>query len=93
MTQEDLVQSKRRVQALLCYMLRTGVRLICVKEAAELLQVTDRTCRKLLRTGQIEGFKLNGRPWRTTERHVEVYIARCLHERRLALRIAGKPAA
>ncbi len=52
------------------------LQLLSAKEAAVRLAVTERTCAKMLRTGQLGGFKLSGKYWRTTERHVEAYVAR-----------------
>lgn len=40
---------------------------ITPEHAAELLQVSVYTVKRYLRSGQLEGFKLPGNQWRTTE--------------------------
>lgn len=55
--------------------------LLCAKQIADLFAITERSAAKLMRTGQIRGFKLGGRIWRTTRREVEIYVARELAKR------------
>ena len=69
------------------------IQLLCVKEVAARLGVADKTCAKLLRTGQLDGFKLSGKYWRTTEVHVQAYVARKLHEQRQTLSLVRQSAA
>ena len=55
----------------------------CTKCVATHLNLEDeRTAAKLLRTGEIEGWKISGRIWRTTEWQVEAYAKRKLEEQR-----------
>lgn len=64
----------------------------CTKRAAGHLDLAERTCVKLLRTGEIEGFKISGKYWRTTEWQVDAYARRKLEEQRLAVRQQKKAA-
>lgn len=56
-------------------------RLLCAKQVADMLGVSERTAAGLLRSGEIEGFKLSGRRWRTRHAAVQHYIERCLARR------------
>ena len=63
----------------------------CPKRVADHLGLENaRTAAKLLRTGQIQGFKISGRYWRTTEWQVDAYAKRLLEAQQLTLR---RPAA
>lgn len=71
-----------------------GPKYWCTKRVAGHLDLEDeRTAARLLRTGEIEGFKISGRYWRTTEWQVEAYAKRRLEEQRLAFRRQRKQAA
>lgn len=56
------------------------LQLLCAKEVAARLGVTPRVAAKMLRSHQIKGFKLSGKYWRTTEIHLEFYVARSMQE-------------
>jgi excisionase family DNA binding protein len=58
------------------YLFMTIEPLWCAKDVATRLGVEERTAVRLLRTGEIDGFKVNGRVWRTSRENVERYIAR-----------------
>jgi len=50
--------------------------LLCSKQVGKMLGVHSRSAVKLLRSGQIRGFKPGGRVWRTTKAEIEAYIQR-----------------
>jgi excisionase family DNA binding protein len=52
------------------------VKVLCAKQVAARLGVSERSAAKLLRRGEIQGFKLGGRVWRTTEEAVLEYLRR-----------------
>jgi len=49
-------------------------KLITVKEAAEMLNITAAAVYDYLRAGKLQGVKLAGTTWRTTEEDVEAFI-------------------
>lgn len=49
-------------------------KLITVKEAAEMLNITAAAVYDYLREGKLQGVKLAGTTWRTTEEDVEAFI-------------------
>ena len=52
------------------------MRLLTLKETAELVGRSVSTVRTWLNTGQLEGFKLNGRSWRIRERALQAFLER-----------------
>ena len=58
------------------------MRVLCPKEMACALGVSTRTVTRLLRNGEIEGFKVGSKLWRSTDLDVESYMVR----RKLSLR-------
>ena len=48
--------------------------ILCGKEIASRLGVSERTATRLLKSGEIAGFRV-GKLWRTTELHLESYVA------------------
>lgn len=49
-------------------------RLMCTKEVADQLGVSERTAARLLAEGSIQAFKMNGGRWRTTHDALKAYI-------------------
>ena len=64
-------------------MMEAPIKLLCAKEVADRLNICPRTAAKLLRSGKIDGFKLSGKYWRTTELHVEAYVTKSLFAQRV----------
>ncbi len=56
----------------------TDSSLLCAKQVALLLNVSARTAARLLRAGEIAGFKVGGKLWRTRQADVDDYITRSL---------------
>ncbi len=51
-------------------------RYICPKEAGKILGLTGKTVAGKLKRGEIRGFRLGPRAWRTTASRVHAYAAR-----------------
>ena len=49
---------------------------LSAKETAEALGISERTSIRLMRSGEIEAFKLHGKLWRTTAAKVSAYQKR-----------------
>lgn len=58
--------------------------LLCPKQVGKMRGVHSRSAVKLLRSGEIRGFKPGGRVWRTTKAEVEAYVERELAKRERA---------
>lgn len=52
--------------------------ILCAKEIAVRLGVSERTATRLLKSGEIAGFRV-GKLWRTTELHLESYVTGRFH--------------
>lgn len=52
------------------------IKLLCAKEVAGLLGVSERSAARLMRKGEIKAFKMSGAIWRTTLRYVREYVVR-----------------
>jgi excisionase family DNA binding protein len=63
--------------------------LITAKKVADLLQVCDRTATRLMQSGEIEGFKVHGKMWRTTASRVEAYKRKQFLNHRTQAAVAG----
>lgn len=57
------------------------IKLLCAKEVALILGVSERSAARLMRKGEIKAFKMSGAIWRTTVRYVREYVERELVER------------
>lgn len=58
--------------------------ILCAKDIAARLRISERTAARMFRRGEIPAFKLSGRVWRTTEEELDRYL-----RRKLALRPAA----
>lgn len=59
------------------------MKILCLKEVADRVRVSERTAARLLQAGELPGFKL-GRVWRASEEQLERRLREKQEERRPA---------
>lgn len=60
------------------------IKLLCAKEVAVILGVSERSAARLMRRGEIKAFKMSGAIWRTTSKYVGEYVLRELEKENAA---------
>lgn len=60
--------------------------ILCAKEIGQRLGISERSATRLLKGGEIAGFRAGAKLWRTTELHLESYVSRRLDDARAELK-------